>query len=337
MTKTRIYDPIEDWTVEGRRRLVETRGDEIRALLDLAFTDFVDSQGVGLSAYGFYQEDPVGEAVEWTMDRFMTAEIDPSRLHPGSRSFRLFTEARFWLHQKVGRNGYARIQFGSVGSYAQHAKDDKQQGIEPESALAHEKVQAFGRRLAITLRTLRHNTCADLVGFWLGATKTLRREWFGWRETGEISTEAGGLSKKQRSFYGHDAMFRFLCFLHELVSSNASAPAKLALRSTTLSPCENSPPYRVPDRAIVANFVASGVKGSRDVAHLRKEGARQCVRDCLALASSNDFDVSNEGFSVELTRRSLGPTTLHALGIEDDAILREQINGLSKVTAESAT
>lgn len=217
MAKTQIYDPIEDWSPEGRRRLVETRGDEIRALLDLAFTDFVDSQGVGLSAYGFYQDDPVGEAVEWAMDRFMAAELDPSRLHPGSRSFRLFTEARFWLHQKVGRNGYARIQSGSVGAYAQYAKDDEQQGVEPESALAHEKVEAFGKRLAITLRTLRHNTCADLVGFWLGATKTLRREWFGWRELGEISKEVSGLSKKQRSFYGHDAMFRFLCFLHELV------------------------------------------------------------------------------------------------------------------------
>ncbi|TKC96483.1 hypothetical protein [Polyangium fumosum] len=180
MTSAQVYDPIDDWTPEGRRRLVEARGDEIRALLDLAFTDFVETHEVGLSSFGFRGDDPVSEAVEWSMKRFVDADIDPAYLHPGSRSLRLFTEARFWLHQKVGREGYGRLLAAprSPEVPREEAHGGEGDGLDPGA------VEEFGKTLAATLRTLGHRTCADLAGFWLEATRTLRRAWFGWRERG---------------------------------------------------------------------------------------------------------------------------------------------------------
>jgi hypothetical protein len=97
------YESIEDFGVEARTRLVDTRGDEIRLLLDSAFSDFVDAEpDVSLAAFGFHGDDPIVDAVRWAMDRFASADLDVSRIHPGSRSFRIFTEVRFWLAQKAG-------------------------------------------------------------------------------------------------------------------------------------------------------------------------------------------------------------------------------------------
>ncbi len=329
-----IYDPIDDWTPEGRIRLVAARGDEIRALLDLAFTEFVETHEVGLSSFGFRGDDPVGEAVEWSMKRFVDADINPAHLHPGSRSLRLFTEARFWLHQKVGREGYGRLLAAprSPEVPREEAHDGGEEGGPDLSA-----IEAFGKTLALTLRTLGQRTCADLIGFWLEATRTLRREWFGWRDRGEVSGKGAALSKKTRSFYGHDAMFRFLCFLHDLVPPEPEELADRALLLTTLSPCENTPPYRVPDGAVLPLLARLGVQGPREVAHLRKEGAKQCMRRCAERAFPRALATAAEMLAAELTRQSLGPTTLHALGIEDDIPLREQIGALSKPSAEASS
>lgn len=332
MMRAEAYDPIDDWSREGRWLLVETRGDEIRALLDLAFSGFIDDEPTGLSAFGFHGDDPVSQAVEWAIDRFLASDLDPGKLHPGSRSLRLFTEVRFWLSQKVGRQGYTRILAAASSPEALRVETiaaGEEQDNERSDTI-HAAMAALGRKLSRTLSSLNSRTCADIVGFWLEGTKALRCRWFGWRDRGEISEGGMRLSKKQRSFYAHDAMFRFLCCFHDLVPIDSDALATRTLELTTLSPCENVPPYRVLDRDVAPRLVAFGVKGPREVARLRKEGACACVRRCLERAASGESESVGERLSGELTRRSLGPTTLHALGIEDDVALREQMDAVCK-------
>ena len=145
------------------------------------------------------------------------------------------------------------------------------------------------------------------------------------------------MSKKQRSCYGHDAMFRFLCFLHDLVPHEPDELAERALLLTTLSPCENAPPYRIPDRVVAPRLAALGVHGAREVTRLRKEGAQRCVRRCLERAFPRALATAKERLTAELTRRSLGPTTLHALSIEHDGDLREQMAVLSMPASEGSS
>ncbi len=61
------YELIEDFSAAARKRLVEARGDELRALLDLAFSNLPD---VSLAAFGFRGDDPIADAVSWAVDRF---------------------------------------------------------------------------------------------------------------------------------------------------------------------------------------------------------------------------------------------------------------------------
>ena len=50
----------------------------------------------------FRDADPVEEAADSCIARFSEGNMDPLKLHSGSRSWRLFTEVRFWLAQRVG-------------------------------------------------------------------------------------------------------------------------------------------------------------------------------------------------------------------------------------------
>ena len=331
------YDPIEDWTPDGRRLLVAARGDEIRALLDLAFSDFVDDSRVGLSAFGFRGDDPVTAAVEWSIKRFLSSDLDSAALHPGSRGFRLFTEVRFWLSQKVGSRGYRRIlsyRF-SPGDGEQVPEGDGA-GDDEDVGATDAAVLAFARELAATLRVLGSRTCAEMIGFWLEGTKVLRREWFGWRDRGGLSEVGSRLPKKQRSFYSHDAMFRFLCLFRDLVPAEPDDPAERALVLTTLSPCESSPPYRVSDREIVPHLFTVGVRVPRDVGRLRKKGASACLRRCLQRAACSQQADGSGRITAELTRLSVGPTTLHALGIEHEKDLRDAVGSLCTLGQETS-
>ena len=84
------FAPIADWSPEGRRRLVEERGSEIRLELDETFSAYADQRELGW--YGFRGTDPVDDAVEWALERFATLpELDPARLAPSLRGFGLFT------------------------------------------------------------------------------------------------------------------------------------------------------------------------------------------------------------------------------------------------------
>ena len=140
----------------------------------------------------------------------------------------------------------------------------------------------FGNELAGELPAFRDRTCADLVGFWLAGTKRLRRDWFGWRAMGELSDAADQLSKKQRSVYTHDAMFRFLCCFHRLIPAAPTERAERAFELTSLSGCPDEAPYRVAERDLLRR--GAGLGGARDVAQLRKEGGRRLLRRCLDVA-----------------------------------------------------
>jgi hypothetical protein len=314
-----VYEPILDFDVGARRRLVEARRDEILLLLDRAFSDFVDAEpDVSLAAFGFRGDDPVAEVVAWAVERFASASLDPAQLHPRSRSFRLFTEVRFWLAQKVGRQAYDHIINAGRRSETSRAAP-----ADDEVAGATTAALEFGAALAGEMPAFRDRTCADLVGFWLVGTKRLRRDWFGWREAGDVSEEAASLSKKQRSLYAHDAMFRFLCCLHRLVPAASDARAEFVYELAALSGCPNAPPYRVADRAILPRI--AGVAGPRVIARLRKEGAHRLVDACLVRAARVGAASARDHLMAMFTRSSLGPTTLHALDLDGDEALRARV------------
>ncbi|WP_437737342.1 hypothetical protein [Sorangium sp. So ce1335] len=316
------YQPIEDFTREGRQRLVAERGEEIRFLLDKAFTDFLDAEpDVSLAAFGFRGDDPVSEAVEWAVTRFADGHVDPAELSNGSRSFRLFTEVRFWLSQKAGQQGYQRI-LAAAKRPRSPALLEEMPAAEADPDL---EVLAFVRALADALPSFRARTCADLLGYWLEGTKRLRRDWFGWHERGELSEVAERRSKKQRSIHTHDAMFRFLCCFLQLVPGASSAAEDLALELTSLSGCPDRPPYRVPDRDVCGKLARFGVSGPRQVGALRKQGARSFLHRCLDRARA-DIDTAPGRLASALIRKSLSPTTLHALEIEGDMALRARID-----------
>ncbi len=313
------YEIIDDFGREARTRLVEERKDEIRWLLDQAFSDFVDAEPeVSLASFGFRGDDPVAEAVDWAIHRFASASLDADRIRPGSRSFRIFTEVRFWLAQKVGRQGYEQLIARARGRVAPPELDDTQ----AERDTTDHATSAFGEALANELPGFRDRTCADLVGFWLAGTRRMRRDWFGWRVKGELSEAAGHLSKKQRSVYSHDAMFRFLCCFHRLVPSAPAERAEHVFELTSLSGCPDKPPYRVDDR----EFIHLGPGGVRDITQLRKEGARQHLHRCVALARGEGGASTRGPLAATFTRKSLRLTTLHALGVEDDLSLRSLLD-----------
>lgn len=324
------YEPIEDFSREGRRRLVEERGEEIRLLLDKAFTEFLDAEpDVSLAAVGFRGDDPVFDAVEWAVKRFAAGDLDPAKLSEGSRSFRLFTEVRFWLSQKAGRPGYDRLVAAAKRAPdATPPEKNASAGADP-----NREVLDFGQALADALPSFQARTCADLVGYWLEGTKRLRRDWFGWRDRGELSEAAERRSKKQRSIHTHDAMFRFLCCFLQLVPAASSVAADVALELTCLSGCPDRSPYRRPDRHVCGELARFGVRGPRQVSALRKEGARSFLHRCLNRAC-DDIDTARGRLTSALAQKSLSATTLHALEIENDIALRARLaegcNGADK-------
>jgi hypothetical protein len=309
------YESIVDWSREGRARLVEQRGDEIRALLRLAFGSFCERRELG--PFGFRGEDPLDEAVEWSVARFATSELDPKRCTP---TFRIFTEVRFWLAQKVGAGAYSRIMRTHVeGRYADPPEGPRASNDEP--GRSHEVLDAMHRHLATTLQQLAARTCADLVGYWLGGTRRLRSAWFGWNVTSEIDNASA--SKKQRSFHVHDAMFRYQCLHQGLIpDADGSAPT-VAVRESMFRPCENRPPYRRPDDEIAPLLPAAHITGPRSVGKLRRAGLAAILGQ-LFLFFDRDAKDEQEILERVLLRRSLSATTVHALDLErrDDLLTR---------------
>jgi len=309
------YESIVDWSHEGRARLVEQRGDEIRALLRLAFGIFCDRRA--LEPFGFRGEDPIDEAVEWSVARFATGELDPERCTP---TFRIFTEVRFWLAQKVGTIAYSRIM--RTRAEIQHA-DPPEPSREPndEPGRSHEVLDAMHRRLARTLQQLAARTCADLVGYWLGGTRRLRSAWFGWSAT--IELDNANASKKQRSFHAHDAMFRYQCLHQGLIPDADGSPPTVAARESMFRSCENRPPYRRPDEEVALLLPAARVTGPRSVGKLRRAGLAAILGQLFAFFERDAKD-EQEALERVFLRTSLSATTIHALDLErrDDLLTR---------------
>lgn len=317
MASREPYEPIRDWSAEGRRRLVDEHGAELRLLLDEAFTVFVERTGIGLAAFRFRGDDPTSEAVAWSIERFLTADIDPSKLRPGSRSWRLFTEASFWLSQREGAAGYRRI----VARRAPIEAADREPPAEAALTVLSDLDAARCReRLVRGLRTLRDRCCAALAGWWLAGTARLRRDVFAPEDppsdwASAVAAEDDSTAR-QRSFFIADALFRYLALFAGFVRDDGDEPHRACAR-TWFSPCESRPPYEV-DRASVC--VALGGVPSRTMTTLRHDGVTTLIRRCAELAGRPPDDAGLR-LEVTLARHSLRLSLLHRFKIVDAGLV----------------
>jgi len=317
------YEPISDWTRSGRAALVEKRGTELRLLLDTAFTEFCDQQD--LAAFGFHGDDPIAEAVEWCITEFVRRDLDPMRLHAGSRSFRLFTEVPFWLSQKVGARAFQRLIHVRHDSAA--PIDATEPHDEPSPPMSLKRLQ---EGLARTLRELRHRTCADLVGYWLRGTKQLRARLFGWSEEGDVENPAS--SKTRTSAHVHDARFRFQCLHQGLIDDTAVDPALIAAREMLFRPCTNKVPYRRPARQVAEALPLGVASGPREVRRLCREGSAALVK-ALLIRFTAIPEAGEERAEWMFGRQAIAAMTLSALDLDDREELRIQLQALPPLDA----
>lgn len=307
------YLAISDWSTPGRAALLAGYEEEARALLDHAFTDFADSHG--LAPFGFRGDDPVAEATEWCLERFRSAALSAEQIPSAVQSFRIFTQVRFWLCQKVGRENYQRI-LGRETAARGAAASERESAGGPSRALLNDCLA----RLAHTLRALHRRTCSDLVTYWLQGTAALRREWFGWRDPAAPALAV--LSKKEKSYYVYHALFRFQCLYHQLLDEDQDTAAVVAKRAF-FCPCGNHPPYRCPDSE-VAQVLPAESAGRWALARLRRAGAAALLRRLLQRGAQPGLATADR-LDWVLLRRSLCATTLHALDLEAEEDLKMQL------------
>jgi len=320
MASRETYEPIRDWSVEGRRRLVDEHGVELRLLLDEAFTVFVEKTGIGLAAFRFRGDDPTSEAVAWCIERFLTVDLDPSKLRAGSRSWRLFTEASFWLSQREGAAGYRRIVTRRVAPIEAADRELSPPAEAVPTVLGDLDAERCRERLVRGLRALRDRCCAALAGWWLAGTARLRRDVFAPEDPPSdwalaVAAEDDSTSK-QRSFFMADALFRYLALLAGLVRDDGDEPHRACVR-TWFSPCEDRPPYEV-DRARVC--AALGGVPSRTMTTLRHDGVTTLIRRCAELAG-RPLDDASPRLEVTLARHSLRLSLLHRFKIDDAGLV----------------
>ena len=203
------FEPIEDWTLEGRAALVDSRGDELWLLLYRALSSVHDTHD--LAAFGWRGEERVDVAVAWCLNRFARGDLDGDRIT--HRSFELFTIARFWLAQKVGARNVDRV----LARARPRASDPRRQ-VAAEPPPSEEPVlppSSVVTRLGQALRGLSERTCADLVQAWLDGKGDLAA-WLG--RPPVTGGPLGELTKRDRSFVVHDARARFVVLMLDLVS-----------------------------------------------------------------------------------------------------------------------
>jgi hypothetical protein len=304
------YRPIPDWSPEGRREIVDRHEVEMVAILEEAFTNFMDEPASSLAAYGFEGDDPVMEAAKWALGRFRDGELDSERINSEDRSFRIFTRVNFWLTQKVGILAFrrlhgvkARIQNG--GEAATELATQGSVVVEREAPLAVVQV----------LRRLANQTCASMVGFWLQGTEKMRSHWFDW----QVKTPAppADLSPKDRSLSVADALFRFAVLFTSLVPKGDDPAAKACLL-TWFSPCEDRHPYRVSE-AVVAKQLS--LESPRAAERLRHKGMVELIRIVLS-AAERTVEVRVRDVDGAILRSSLRKGLLNAYKIEDSEITR---------------
>lgn len=311
------YAPITDWSVEGRRRLVEAQEDAMRVLLEEAFSSLCDRASINLGDFGFGGDSPIEDAAEWSLSRFQTADIDPAKLHAASRSMRLFTEAEFWLSQRVGAPAYRRIRRREAGAaVAMDRVTDTADSSSSDAVLERLSVASQRSRIVAGVRALRDATCASLVAWWLEGATALREAIF---EPGGDAIEwtdavtVEDRSPKQRSFHIADALFRYFALDVELVRRDGGGDAShKACVLTWFTRCADEPPY---ERARADVLTAFEGFRSRQVTTLRHDGLTTLVRRCADVAKQR---VDDPDAAVRwLARRSLRPSLLHRFKIDD--------------------
>ncbi len=311
------YEPITDWSREGRQRLVESRGALLQSLLDEAFSQAVDG-GLSLANLRFHGDDPVTEAVEWCIRRFETMDLDPARLPPGSRSLRLFTEVRFWIAQREGAAG-ARRATRAPRSEPTALPHDTQEAadIDRERQLQCDRVHAG-------LLTLRDRCCAALVGWWLEGANDLRKALFAPHDGPHLWPPRDATrSPKARSFHTADALFRYYAMFVGLVRDADAEPTHRACVLTWFSPCGDEPPYEVAREVVRA---ALDDMPSRQMTTLRHEGVRVLIHQCTGHAEAAVG--CDSGLDRHLARVSLRASVLHRFKV-DDAALSGRIKALA--------
>lgn len=307
MTESASYTPITDWSPEGRRALLVSSETRIRILLDGAFTLFNEETPIPWSDFGFRGDDPLAEAVDWCIVRFAADKpVDASKLHRDSRGFRLFTDVSWWLSQKVSTQGLRAI----MARARRRATDSSIETLataEPDDETDEGDVGEFLDGLGRTLANLRTRTCADLVAYWLDATERLRR---GLGHT-SAAPVPDALPSKQ-SLHRFDAMFRFWQ-LHD--PRELGQPWQRVFDMTMLTACDNSPPYRVPDRAVSA--VLGNGDGPREIGRARKTACVGLVALFVGQAKQASKETSTERWAAQFRAAFLKPTLAHALEIQD--------------------
>lgn len=318
-----IYTPIHDWSPEARARIAEEHGDEIRLLLETAFSAFEDDYP--LSAFGF---DSVEDAANFVFERFARGHLDEKKIRPASRSFRLFTEVRFWLAQKTGP-GYRPImaRLRHMRESDTYAPDEHAGApVGDDDGLDELRVRTIDR-WSSTLRALMKCTCRDIASYWLAGTYRLRRDLLGWPVIGPEPLQAG--SKTARSKHVHDALLRFQCIHRRFVPA---APPRdelqVAVEVSLFSPCDNHPPYRA--GAETVSMLLPEPQGLRAINRLWRDGLARLLRRLLDILDA--LTDEDDPFEAALARRSVGPTTLHAYKLDDAVIARRIV----RLEADSA-
>jgi hypothetical protein len=275
---SRLDTPITDWSKEGRASLVREHREVVALLLRHSLAQVAKPYGEQalLDAFRF---ETLDDAVDWCLERFATGTLEPGKLSPPSRSWRLFTQARFWLSQREGAAGFQRkMQELEAALWRDSARTEPAEpGVAPAPDL---DVQRLVERLTRTLSELLARTCPDLVTWWLRATEELRSLWF---ELPIPEPAHEPPSKKDRSLRVHDALFRFAClFRKPLLQGKDMAPAQLAVREWLFSPCRNEPPYRRTEEEIAAALPLTVPKEKRAIQRLRREGVSALIHQLLS-------------------------------------------------------
>ncbi|CAM3214681.1 hypothetical protein G4177_26825 [Corallococcus sp. ZKHCc1 1396] len=309
------YPVITGWTREEREALVTSHGASLAALLRHAFAQVAEPYGEErlLEAFRF---DTLDDVVDWCLRRFATGELDPARIPQASRSWRLFTEARFWLAQREGMQGYRQKMQWMEAQRRRPGEvppASSQEDATPEPDI---DVSRLVERLTTTLRRLLACTCPDIVGWWLRATETLRAEWF---ECAPPPLAQAPASKKTRSVRMHDAQFRFQCLHRGLLHDGPEASLPhMAVCEGLFRSCANTAPYQRSEEDIAAALPPTAPRDRRSIQRLKRGGLESLLKRLLEVALAGpDTTQTVARMEWELLRQGVTKTTLTAFNLDE--------------------
>lgn len=334
------YPAITGWSKQERSALVQEHRELLAALLHQAFSSLAERYGEQglLDAFRF---ETLDDAVDWCLERFATGDLDPGKVSPPLRTWRLFTVPGFWLAQREGRAGYLRkiATLKAAGERAtEHSPDLEHQGELQDQADAPGALDI--KRLiegwADTLRKLLNCTCPSLVIWWLRATEGLRAGWFD-LPIPDLTMEP--VSKKTRSVLAHDALLRFQGLHRALVQEGDSVGlAHLAVREWLFRPCRDVPPYRRSEKEIAEELPEVAPRDERTIQKLRRQGVEALIFKLVDEAGripSQEEPVALAEW--QLLRQSLTKTTLVAFKLDEGSRpeLDQRISGLAEIELKS--